>query len=527
MGKNNKNHKKRKAQGTDWHARSSKPKLNEEGDAAPRVALDNNAPRDNTPKRKVALLIAYNGTGYSGLQINPDAITIESTLEAAVHRAGGIADENAGDFKKIGWARTARTDKGVHAAGNVVCFKMLMKENIIEKINEQLPPAIRVMKYLRVGKTFNAKSAASSRTYLYIIPSFAFTQLSFAHRTPQSDEAHTEESKAEYSTALAEEQTRLQSFRLDEVLKARVSALLGAYVGTKNYHNCTIKKEPKDRSNQRYIMSFGVDHVFEEQGMEFVRLKVHGQSFMLHQIRKMVGLVVAICQGLIPEAFLLGPKAEGAKAEAFSFNRYRVPTAPSLGLLLDRPHFAGYDKKVLGDKSVADKQTFDQAFSDVATELKEFKETNIMAEICKAEASTHACVDFLLMLNRPSQNWGLPPRDLKDIIDPAKLAMWKEKERLEAVAKAAANAPTVAASEAATEATAIAPTPASEATATAPSPASEATATAAPTPATTAVPHVDSAPVAATAATRATEAVTSAPTTALVDEATATSSKSS
>ena len=66
-------------------------------------------------------------------QVNPDAVTIESTLEAATVRAGGISADNAGDLKKVGWARTARTDKGVHAAGNVVCFKLLMREQIIDK----------------------------------------------------------------------------------------------------------------------------------------------------------------------------------------------------------------------------------------------------------------------------------------------------------------------------------------------------------------------------------------------------------
>ena len=62
-------------------------------------------------------------------------------------------------------------------------------------------------------------------------------------------------------------------------------------------------------------MSFGLDDVFEHEGMEFVRLAVHGQSFMLHQIRKMMGLVTAICQGIIPESFLLGEQT------AFTFDR--------------------------------------------------------------------------------------------------------------------------------------------------------------------------------------------------------------
>ncbi len=52
-------------------------------------------------------------------------------------------------------------------------------------------------------------------------------------------------------------------------------------------------------------MSFDIADVYVVDGMEFVQLRVHGQSFMLHQIRKMVGLLIAVMRGLIPESFLL------------------------------------------------------------------------------------------------------------------------------------------------------------------------------------------------------------------------------
>ena len=64
---------------------------------------------------------------------------------------------------------------------------------------------------------------------------------------------------------------------------------------------------------------------------------VHGQSFMIHQIRKLVGLVVATVRGDVEvEKF----------GEFFSKTRMRVPKAPGLGLLLDKMYFSGYDNKV-------------------------------------------------------------------------------------------------------------------------------------------------------------------------------------
>ena len=71
-------------------------------------------------KRKIALLLMYKGTGYSGLQVNKGFKTIEGEVHDAIMRAGGISRENENEFQKLSWGRSARTDKGVHAAGNVV-----------------------------------------------------------------------------------------------------------------------------------------------------------------------------------------------------------------------------------------------------------------------------------------------------------------------------------------------------------------------------------------------------------------------
>ena len=55
-------------------------------------------------------------------------------------------------------------------------------------------------------------------------------------------------------------------------------------------------------------------------------MQVKGQSFMIHQIRKMVGLVIAIARGFAPETTLV---------EAFQREKVDIPRAPALGLLLE------------------------------------------------------------------------------------------------------------------------------------------------------------------------------------------------
>lgn len=55
----------------------------------------------------------------------------------------------------MNFARSARTDAGVHAAGNVVSLKMITQvpgvPDMTARINEELPPGIRLWEYVRAS----------------------------------------------------------------------------------------------------------------------------------------------------------------------------------------------------------------------------------------------------------------------------------------------------------------------------------------------------------------------------------------
>lgn len=61
--------------------------------------------------------------------------------------------------------------------------------------------------------------------------------------------------------------------------------------------------------------------------MKYICNVFQGQSFMLHQIRKMVGLMIAVVRGLADM---------GIMEKAFGKDKVMIPTAPGLGLLLDK-----------------------------------------------------------------------------------------------------------------------------------------------------------------------------------------------
>ncbi len=127
------------------------------------------------PKRKVAVMIGYAGSGYKGMQINNQEKTIEGDLFKAFVAAGAISKANADDPKKSSLVRCARTDKGVHAAGNVISLKLIVEEpNIIQTINENLPPQIRVWGIERTNGAFSCYQTCDSRWYEYLIPTYSF-----------------------------------------------------------------------------------------------------------------------------------------------------------------------------------------------------------------------------------------------------------------------------------------------------------------------------------------------------------------
>lgn len=61
-------------------------------------------------------------------------------------------------------------------------------------------------------------------------------------------------------------------------------------------------EEGKDKNME---VAMEKEESWKNKEVEFVTLQVKGQSFMIHQIRKMIGLVIAIVRGFTPESTLV------------------------------------------------------------------------------------------------------------------------------------------------------------------------------------------------------------------------------
>lgn len=113
--------------------------------------------------RTLCMVIAYDGSGYHGFQIQPDVITIQQVLQQTLHELTG---------EEIHVSGSGRTDAGVHARRQVIHFKTnspIPIERWTRIMNGRLPDDIVVLQTCEVPDHFHARKSARSKTYRYSI----------------------------------------------------------------------------------------------------------------------------------------------------------------------------------------------------------------------------------------------------------------------------------------------------------------------------------------------------------------------
>jgi tRNA pseudouridine38-40 synthase len=221
---------------------------------------------------------------------------------------------------------------------------------VVNVINSNLPSSIRVHTTKKVTKVFDVKLSARSRIYEYLGPVSMFVK----------DPTNITED---------DEQKTLE----------RLRTLVQKFKGTHNFHNYTNKMRASDPKAQRYIMEFDCNLVdFGEQG-RFYKFRIRGQSFIYHQIRKMIGIMIQVIQEDLKDGFI---------DNSFFQNSVNIWLAPPQGLFLDRVTFDAYNKKT----DIPEKLEFNQEEEDKVTD---FKDNVIYPIIVEAEFKNKTFTEWL------------------------------------------------------------------------------------------------------------------------------------
>jgi tRNA pseudouridine38-40 synthase len=245
-------------------------------------------------KRNLKLILAYDGSEFSGWQVQPDANTVQGTLATAIGRITG---------EKVLPQGSGRTDAGVHALAQVVTFvteSSVPTENFLKALNDVLPAAVRVLEASEVPAEFHARHSARAKTYRFRIYRGAICPPFLARYVWHYPYPLNEDAMVVAATLVVGEK--------DFTSFAAVDPERG--------------KNGEPVSNVRTIFS----SAWERIGDELV-YTVSGSGFLHHMVRNLVGTFILVGRGTLSDEDL--PRIIAAK------NRSAAgATAPASGLYL-------------------------------------------------------------------------------------------------------------------------------------------------------------------------------------------------
>ena len=239
--------------------------------------------------KRIKLIVAYDGTNYSGFQIQNNAPTIEGELKKCL---SALLQE---DVEVIG---ASRTDSGVHALGNVAVFDTATRipaEKISYALNVRLPEDIRIQNSCEVPPDWHPRYQSSIKTYEYRI----------------------------YNRPFPNPVVRLYSHHVYWPLDTAKMAEAAKYLTGEHDFASFCSAGAQVQTTVRTIFEAGVQA--EETGMITIRLK--GNGFLYNMVRIIAGTLMEAGRGSLSPEQIRDILASCDRSKA-------GPTAPAKGLTL-------------------------------------------------------------------------------------------------------------------------------------------------------------------------------------------------
>ena len=217
--------------------------------------------------RNLKLVLSYDGSEFSGWQVQPDAVTVQGALASAIGRITG---------EKVLPQGSGRTDAGVHALAQVATFgteSSVPAENFVRALNDILPASVRVLSVDEVANGFHARHSARAKTYRYRIYRGAICPPFLARYVWH------------------------YPYPLDE---AAMGTAAGLVVGEHDFTSFAAVDPERGAENDR---SSNVRRIslseWKREGEEVV-YTVRGSGFLHHMVRNLVGTFVLVGKRTVP-----------------------------------------------------------------------------------------------------------------------------------------------------------------------------------------------------------------------------------
>ncbi len=242
---------------------------------------------------RVLLKIAYDGTDFSGYQVQPGKRTVESELKSALY---SLLKE---DVKLVA---SGRTDSGVHAIAQHVHFDTLTKippTKIKDALNSLLPSDLRVISSKKVVDDFSARYSCKQKTYRY---SCYFSKV---------------------ENPLLERYKTILKYPLD------IDKMISASKVLEGEHDfkCLLKTGSSVKTTVRTIYSIKI--VKRGSGLDFY---VTGNGFLYNMVRIIVGTLISVGEGKLKIETISTALSNGERG-------LLGKTAPAKGLCLYKVNY--------------------------------------------------------------------------------------------------------------------------------------------------------------------------------------------
>jgi len=253
-------------------------------------------------RKNIRLLIAYDGTNYSGWQRQKNGTTIQGLLEEKISVI-------TNDQTVVNGA--GRTDAGVHALGMAASFHTdsgMTGQDFQRALNSMLPTDIRILDASETETGFHARFDATSKTYRY--------DFFCGPVQPPTERLY---------------RTHVQHpFNMDKV-RPCLEFLIGS-------HDFTSFEASGSRDLSRTGGRGAVRTLFTAEGRvdpsrpQYYSFRFRGDGFLRHMVRNLVGTLYLVGSGRMDlKAF---------QSVLHKKNRDLAgPTAPACGLFLEQVHY--------------------------------------------------------------------------------------------------------------------------------------------------------------------------------------------